>query len=56
VRKNFVDVEKTSQSQKGVRNMGTLRYLWEGVGVLESGGGGVGAGERGMESILYGYS
>jgi hypothetical protein len=27
VRKNLVDSEKTSQSQKGVRNMGTLRYL-----------------------------
>jgi hypothetical protein len=26
VRKNFFDCEKTSQSQKGVRNMGTLRY------------------------------
>jgi hypothetical protein len=26
VRKNFFDREKTSQSQKGVRNMGTLRY------------------------------
>jgi hypothetical protein len=26
VRKNFFDIEKTPQSQKGVRNMGTLRY------------------------------
>ncbi len=29
MRKNFVDSEKTSQSQKGVRNMGTLRYMLE---------------------------
>ncbi len=27
MRKNFFDCEKTSQSQKGVQNMGTLRYL-----------------------------
>jgi hypothetical protein len=26
VHKNFFDSEKTSQSQKGVRNMGILRY------------------------------
>jgi hypothetical protein len=29
VRKIFFDCEKTSQSQKGVRNMGILRYTWK---------------------------
>jgi hypothetical protein len=31
VRKIFFDCEKTSQSQKGVRNMGILRYALKGL-------------------------